>query len=61
MTGWVRNTADGSVEAVFEGEEENVKRAIDWCSSEQPYAHVESRKARMQEATGEFDAFDIRY
>ena len=61
VTGWVRNTADGKVEAVFEGEEEKVKRAVDWCSTEQPYARVESKSARMQEATDEFDSFDIRY
>lgn len=61
VTGWVRNTADGKVEAVFEGEEEKVRRAVDWCSTEQPYARVESKSAKMSEATGEFDSFDIRY
>jgi len=31
LTGWVRNTADGNVEAIFEGEEDIVKEMIDWC------------------------------
>jgi len=31
VTGWVRNTADGSVEAVFEGETPAVEAMTDWC------------------------------
>jgi acylphosphatase len=31
LTGWVRNRADGSVEALFEGPRDNVDRAIAWC------------------------------
>ena len=30
--GWVRNAADGSVEAVFEGEDERVESMVSWCS-----------------------------
>jgi acylphosphatase len=59
LTGWVRNRADGSVEAIFEGEEENVQRAIDWCSSRQPYARVSSTEVEMSRATGEFRSFAI--
>ncbi|MFZ3047215.1 MAG: acylphosphatase, partial [Desulfatirhabdiaceae bacterium] len=31
VTGWVKNAGDGSVEAVFEGEDGPVKAMIDWC------------------------------
>jgi len=31
VAGWVRNTADGSVEAVLEGEDERVESMVDWC------------------------------
>ena len=31
VTGWVRNTADGSVEAVFEGEAAAVEAMTGWC------------------------------
>jgi acylphosphatase len=31
VAGWVRNTWDGSVEAVFEGESEAVARLVDVC------------------------------
>ena len=36
--GWVRNTADGSVEAVFEGDDERVESMVAWCSRG-PAAH----------------------
>ena len=31
LTGWVRNMADGRVEAVFEGEDESVDKMLEWC------------------------------
>ena len=31
IAGWVRNRADGSVEAVFEGEPDGVERLIRFC------------------------------
>jgi acylphosphatase len=31
VAGWVRNAADGSVEAVFEGPDERVESLVDWC------------------------------
>lgn len=31
VTGWVRNQDDGSVEALFQGNSENVSAMIEWC------------------------------
>lgn len=31
VTGWIRNAMDGSVEAVFEGEEPAVAGLVQWC------------------------------
>jgi acylphosphatase len=31
VRGWVRNTGDGAVEAVFEGEPEAVARLVEFC------------------------------
>jgi acylphosphatase len=31
VSGWVRNRADGTVEAVFEGESEDVDALVDLC------------------------------
>lgn len=31
VAGWVRNTSDGRVEAVFEGDQDAVERLVTWC------------------------------
>jgi acylphosphatase len=31
VSGWVRNRPDGTVEAVFEGDEEAVSRMVEWA------------------------------
>jgi acylphosphatase len=31
VAGWARNTRDGTVEAVLEGEPDAVEAVIDWC------------------------------
>jgi acylphosphatase len=59
LTGWVRNVMDGRVEAVFEGEEENVRAAIEWCATRQPYADVRAKEVEFLEYTGEFRSFSI--
>jgi acylphosphatase len=61
ITGWVRNLADGRVEAVFEGDETNVQKIIDFCRSGPPNAYVVDLDVRRREWTGEFRNFAIRY
>jgi len=60
LTGWVTNRSDGSVEAVFEGDEDKVQKAIEWCVSRQPYARVSKKTVEISAATDEFDSFFIR-
>lgn len=59
LTGWVRNLPDGRVEAVFEGEEDAVKEAIEWCKRGPPLARVEKVEVRYEDPTGEFRDFRI--
>ncbi len=61
VTGWVRNNLDGSVEAVFEGEEEKVKELIEWCHQGPPSALVEKVEVTWEEPTGEYPGFEISY
>jgi len=61
LTGWVRNLADGRVEAVFEGEERDVERMVAWCRQGPPYAAVTQVQAAAEPATGACDDFSIAY
>jgi len=40
LTGWVKNTVDGNVEAVFEGEKIRIDAMIAWCWVGPPMARV---------------------
>ena len=61
LSGWVRNLRDGSVEAVFEGEEENVRSMIQWSNHGPPAARVIDVSVRWEEYSGEFDRFSVTY
>lgn len=61
VTGWVRNLSDGSVEAVFEGEEKNVKELVEFCKQGPRGARVTDVDVTWENYTGEFRDFEIRY
>ena len=59
VTGWVRNKRDGSVEAVFEGGEADVKATLTWCWEGPPRARVSNVAVTWQTYTGEFKTFGL--
>jgi acylphosphatase len=59
LAGWVRNMADGSVEAVFEGPRDRVESMVAWCERGPPGAHVVGADIRWEEPRGE-RGFSIR-
>jgi len=61
VRGWVRNLPDGRVEAVFEGEEKDVKSVIEWCREGPPFARVEGVEVNWEDYRGEFETFSIVY
>jgi len=61
VTGWVRNTSDGRVEAIFEGEKEDVEKLIDFCRRGPPGARVTKVDVQWEDYTGDFKNFEIRY
>ena len=40
VVGWVHNTADGAVEAVFQGRSPDVEAMVAWCRTGPPMARV---------------------
>jgi len=42
VSGWVRNRVDGSVEALLEGEEDDVSVVIEWARTGPPRARVDT-------------------
>lgn len=59
VKGWVKNRDDGSVEAVFEGDEEGVKSIIEWCKKGPTNAWVQNVVIEWENYSGEFSCFDI--
>jgi acylphosphatase len=59
LVGWVRNAADGSVEAVFEGEPERVESMVEWCRRGPDGAIVDEVETVVEEPTGE-SGFRVR-
>ncbi len=60
LTGWVGNTPDGRVEALFEGPSEGVRQMVDWCQQGPPQASVESVDTDFEEFRGDLEGFDVR-
>jgi acylphosphatase len=48
VAGWVRNTWDGTVEAVFEGEPDAVGRLVEFCRAGPSGARVEHIDVRTE-------------
>jgi acylphosphatase len=61
ISGWVRNTNDGKVEAVFQGNENAIDEIIKWCHIGPPLSKVVKVEVKKQKPTNEFDSFSIRY
>jgi len=59
LSGWAKNKADGSVEAVFEGEKEAVEALLEWCNTGPPHARVQRVDIQWEDPTGELDHFEI--
>jgi acylphosphatase len=52
VAGWVRNRADGAVEAVFEGESDAVEAMLEWCRRGPSGARVDEVVANEEPPTG---------
>ncbi len=61
VTGWVRNTPEGAVEVLAEGEKGKLEELAEWCGHGPAGAVVERTEREWLPATGEFNDFRIRY
>ena len=59
VAGWIRNADDGSVEAVLEGEDEQVSSLVEWFSHGPAGARVDEVEAVPEEPAGEV-GFQVR-
>ena len=59
--GWVKNLQDGRVEAVLEGNEENVRTLVKWTHSGPANAIVENVEIHNEKFNDEFRKFDVLY
>lgn len=53
VSGWIRNNADGTVEAVFEGSPAAVEQLVGWCRAGPERAVVEHVDVEQEAPAGE--------
>ena len=61
ITGWVKNLPDGSVAAVFEGEDHDVAAMVQWCRQGPTSARVTELIEQPEDYRGEFSSFSVKY
>lgn len=59
LAGWVQNTPDGRVEAVFEGPSDDVREMVDWCENGPSQADVDDVEAEYGEPEGDSEGFEV--
>ncbi|HZX45515.1 MAG TPA: acylphosphatase [Candidatus Nanoarchaeia archaeon] len=61
LNGFVRNTPEGAVEVIAEGDPTQLAKLIEFCRKGPASARVEDVKVDYEEAKNEFKGFEIRY
>lgn len=61
LVGWTANHPDGTVRVVAEGDENALAQLLDYLHQGPPAAQVERVEANWSAATGEFNAFQVRW
>ncbi len=61
LSGWVKNLPDGRVEAIFQGDENKVKKMIEWCHKGPRFARVSKVDVEIRGIKDKLQGFEIRY
>ena len=61
VVGWVRNLPDGNVEALLEGNKEDVNQVVQWSKIGPENARVDEVKMDYGQYMGKYKDFIIRY
>jgi len=60
VTGWVRNRRDGTVEAVVQGDDDDVERMVGWCRRGPPAARVATVATEALDVDPALESFELR-
>lgn len=60
LVGFVRNLTDGRIEIEAQGEENNVKKMLDWCQEEPHSSQIRSILFRYDEPANRYSDFSVR-
>ncbi len=60
VSGWVRNLSDGRVEAVMEGEKDDIEGLIESCRQGPPGSRVDDMEVSWEKPAHKYKGFDIR-
>ena len=61
VAGWVKNQRDGTVEAMFEGDQDKVDAVLEWCNEGPPSAMVTDVNVEWLDYSGEVNRFDVTF
>lgn len=61
VSGWVRNRPDGTVEAVIEGDSDDIEKMLSWCRQGPPQSRVDHVDVRWEVFSGKYTGFDITF
>jgi acylphosphatase len=60
LSGYVKNTPDGDVEALLEGPTEGVEEMVRWCGQGPPHASVENVEVSYESSGDDLTGFEVR-
>lgn len=61
LKGFVRNRADGSVEILAQGRQDDIIKLIKWCESSPGFAKTDNAEVKWKEPIGNLKDFVIKY